>query len=118
MFCPVCKSEYRDGFSMCADCNVPLVAELPPEKEESETHHNDKGVLEIGRYSNPAKVSFINSLFEAEQIDFYFLGDHAVLDGLLFGGGHSRLFVAKDDESRAVELLRNISFDDKQWPFK
>jgi hypothetical protein len=26
MFCPLCKSEYRLGFSPCSDCHIPLVA--------------------------------------------------------------------------------------------
>jgi hypothetical protein len=29
MICPQCKAEYRQGFTVCADCEVPLVAELP-----------------------------------------------------------------------------------------
>ena len=28
MFCPVCRDEYRPGFSRCATCDVDLVAEL------------------------------------------------------------------------------------------
>ena len=28
MFCPVCKSEYRDGFTKCSDCGVDLVKQL------------------------------------------------------------------------------------------
>jgi hypothetical protein len=28
MFCPVCKLEYRPGFTRCNDCDVPLVASL------------------------------------------------------------------------------------------
>jgi len=31
MFCPECKAEYRPGFTHCADCDVDLVWELPPE---------------------------------------------------------------------------------------
>jgi hypothetical protein len=25
MFCPLCKAEYRQGFSSCSDCHIPLV---------------------------------------------------------------------------------------------
>ncbi|MCR5655371.1 MAG: hypothetical protein K6G07_07015 [Lachnospiraceae bacterium] len=27
-FCPICKNEYRPGFTMCAECKVPLVESL------------------------------------------------------------------------------------------
>ncbi|MBI3664151.1 MAG: hypothetical protein HY234_14025 [Acidobacteria bacterium] len=30
MFCPQCKSEYRKGFTRCKDCDIDLVAALPP----------------------------------------------------------------------------------------
>jgi hypothetical protein len=29
MFCPLCKAEYRPGFTHCADCDVDLVYEVP-----------------------------------------------------------------------------------------
>jgi hypothetical protein len=29
MRCPVCKSEYREGFATCSDCHIDLVDELP-----------------------------------------------------------------------------------------
>lgn len=31
MYCPSCRTEYRPGFAVCADCNVALVEELPEE---------------------------------------------------------------------------------------
>ena len=33
MFCPVCKTEYRDGFYTCSDCSSPLVDKLRPREE-------------------------------------------------------------------------------------
>lgn len=30
MFCPSCGGEYREGFTTCADCEIPLVESLPP----------------------------------------------------------------------------------------
>src|SRR3954471_8567422 len=31
LWCPQCRDEYREGFSACADCGVPLVAVRPTE---------------------------------------------------------------------------------------
>src|ERR1700751_5382554 len=28
MFCPLCKSEYREGFTRCSDCGAELVPDL------------------------------------------------------------------------------------------
>ena len=38
MYCPKCKTEYREGFTTCADCGsklieTPLTAEKPPKEE-------------------------------------------------------------------------------------
>jgi hypothetical protein len=34
MFCPVCKVEYRPGFTRCTDCDLDLVPELPTKSSE------------------------------------------------------------------------------------
>ncbi len=38
MFCPVCKGEFREGFTHCDNCNVDLVEDLNnlPDKIEGE----------------------------------------------------------------------------------
>lgn len=42
MVCPQCKAEYRPGFTRCADCDVELVWEQPPEaSSESATEPGD-----------------------------------------------------------------------------
>jgi hypothetical protein len=33
MFCPLCKAEFREGFSRCSDCEIELV----PSREQAET---------------------------------------------------------------------------------
>lgn len=42
LYCPVCKSEYRDGIKMCSECKVELVSELVSEDEnlENESYLN------------------------------------------------------------------------------
>lgn len=32
MHCPICRSEFREGFTHCPDCDENLVDDLPPEK--------------------------------------------------------------------------------------
>lgn len=47
MFCPLCKAEYREGFTRCNDCDVDLVASLTtgaepaisPDKTTNSSHY-------------------------------------------------------------------------------
>jgi hypothetical protein len=39
MFCPECQAEYREGFTACADCHVPLVLKLRTPPESPDVHN-------------------------------------------------------------------------------
>ncbi|MDP4095133.1 MAG: hypothetical protein Q8920_17495 [Bacillota bacterium] len=45
MFCPNCKSEYREGFTICSGCNVPLVDILPQEEKVISRDTKNKGLI-------------------------------------------------------------------------
>ncbi len=68
-WCPKCKSEYREGFTECATCHVPLVDELP---EEDETRVQDtvqaEPAEETVQIANPIAVYTSERRIDAEMI--------------------------------------------------
>jgi hypothetical protein len=48
MFCPNCRTEYRAGFTKCADCDVDLVATLPAEDADVPTDADGLELLWTG----------------------------------------------------------------------
>jgi len=69
-FCPECKAEYREGFTVCSDCRVELVSELPPEPESDYIEY-----VEFLRTMNPFDIAMIKSLLEDQDIAYYFHGE-------------------------------------------
>ena len=44
MICPNCRAEYRDGFTTCADCEIPLVADLAAAEAAAREGAGDDGL--------------------------------------------------------------------------
>lgn len=102
MFCPKCKTEYREGFSVCADCKVDLVRELPPEPKPEYIEFE-----EIMVTYNPADVALIKSILDAEDITYYFHGENFMHVQQLVEP--ARLMVDKQQAGTVRELLKDLN---------
>lgn len=102
-YCPTCKTEYVEGKTECVDCGAKLVDELPFQAVPAEgttwveiasTGTDDEARLMKGFLDAegiPAQVE--NVKFSAEPVNFGAMGD-------------IRVYVAAEDEQRALDLLR------------
>jgi hypothetical protein len=107
MYCPRCKAEYREGFTQCADCRVPLVSALPepPQPPDPNALLDLVTVLEC---SNSVSMSLAQGTLDDAGIPY-------VINGLAFGPNLEyrpsiadipcRIQVAGDRADQARELL-------------
>ncbi len=101
MFCPICKSEYRSGFTTCSDCNVPLVAELPPESEPDFVEYK-----EVLSTNSPSDRAIISSILDAEGITYFFQGEFVA--AYVYNAIPVRLMIREDQVEKAVEVLKDL----------
>jgi len=105
MFCPKCKSEYREGFYKCADCGADLVAEQPLELLEKVSYVD---LVEVYSTYQQSDISFIKSVFDGDGITYYFEGENSNL--IVGGGAYARLLVKAEDVPRARDILQELGF--------
>jgi hypothetical protein len=82
MVCPNCRSEYRDGFTHCADCYSELV--VGPLSTEPVSDAREVELVSVFETGNPSLVSVAKSLLDSAGIPFVTRGE-ALQD--LFGLG-------------------------------
>lgn len=99
MFCPNCRTEYRQGITVCADCGAKLINELPPETDGREL----VTVLEAG---DLAVVALAKSMLEEAGIQFVAKGE---LPMEQLAVGPVEIQVDKDNETEARELLTDLA---------
>jgi hypothetical protein len=88
MFCPKCKSEYREGFYKCADCGADLVDQLPSQAADD---LEDDGYVEIFSTYHQDDISFLKSILDGEDITYFFQGENSIM--LVAAGAYARLMV-------------------------
>jgi hypothetical protein len=107
MFCPKCKTEYRVGFSRCADCDVVLIPELSPESEPSEEYVD---LIDVRTFSSRHDAELAKGFLESH-------GVNAVVSGDDYGGIHPalsysrgvRVLVKKEDVENAKGIISNAA---------
>jgi len=105
MHCPQCLAEYRDGFTECSDCRIPLVPGSPPKAEEAGHNVVLVTVLET---SDPFVANMAKATLEDNGIEYVLSGDDPDERGLSgmtpMGAAASRFQV----EVRAAERAREV----------
>jgi hypothetical protein len=102
-FCPNCEAEYREGFTVCPDCNVELVAELT---QENETHDTSDGEpVPLQSFKTGAEAEMVRELLEQNGIrSFVEGGDFAVIPSSF--SQEVVLMVDERDLDRAIEIYK------------
>ncbi len=120
MFCPICKAEYHEGFVTCADCSVPLVAQLPQNEDQRQGSETPGGAFEgevkyagdlaeVFQTLDYAEVLIIKSVLDEEGIPYHFSGDDLRMSAILIAP--ARLLVPADSKKRVLEILKELQFD-------
>jgi hypothetical protein len=84
MYCPQCLSEYREGFTTCAECRVPLVDGPLPEIEELEDE-DDSPLKILLQTSHPSSLDTVVVRLEEEGVPYILQSGTAlsILEGLM-----------------------------------
>jgi Putative prokaryotic signal transducing protein len=109
MYCPQCRLEYREGFTECADCGVPLLAGSPPPDPPSDFNPS-LDLVEVLETEDSVQLAMAKGLLEDAGIPFYLRGQIARLvnDVDPFLQKHVRVQVPRDREQEARELLEML----------
>ena len=87
MFCPQCGGEYRSGFTLCADCGVELVAEMPA-AESAEGETGPLAALEVT--NDPDLLAELTGRLEVAEVPYVVQAGTALAlmeeEGSLFAG--------------------------------
>jgi hypothetical protein len=117
MICPKCRSEYREGFSRCADCDVALVSDLDQEPEESaESGEQESDLVAVLDTKDSSMLSDIVSHIEEKGIPYLLQSGTAIGLESLFPSNalewRAVLYVPKNLEEKVDSLIADVK---TQW---
>jgi hypothetical protein len=117
MYCPQCRVEYRDGFTDCSDCQVPLLAGTPP-PEPPDGFDPSLDLVVVLQTNDSIQLAMTKGLLEDAGIPFFVLGQITTLVTDVDGFLHKwvRVQVPRDREAEAKELLETLLQPDTSPP--
>lgn len=102
-YCPTCKDAFPAGTSQCPEHGVKLVAELPFQSIQGE----NGTWVEIASTGTDDEARLLKGFLDAEGIEAQIENVKFSMEPINFGTmGDIRVYVAAEDEQRAVQLLR------------
>ncbi|MFC1529912.1 putative signal transducing protein [Gemmatimonadota bacterium] len=112
MKCPECGTEYRDEFTHCHDCEIPLVSDSDYQQrklaaEADREKYRDMKIVEVCSVQGVAEADVIQGMLESLGIESMTRG-HSVLSVHPFtmdGMGEVRILVAEPDVEAAREAI-------------
>ena len=109
MYCPKCRVEYRDGFTECSDCHVPLLSGTPP-PETAAPSDPALGLAVVLETNDRFQLALAKGLLEDAGIPFFALGQIATLIQDVDPYLHKwvRVQVPRDREAEAREILDQL----------
>ena len=117
MYCPKCKCEYREGFTECSDCQVPLLAGTAPPEAAGQSDPT-LGLVVVLETNDQIQIALVKGLLEEAEIPYFILGQIATLVSDVDGFLHKwvRVQVPRDREAEARGLLDDLLHAENALP--
>jgi hypothetical protein len=109
-YCPKCGSEYIEGVEVCPDCNLELMAELPPAIPEE---YKDAEWVELYTFPGMLYARMAVELLNREGIPAYvqsYFGGASLVaaDAGDYAGATATVFVLEPDVDRSHDVIETM----------
>ena len=104
-WCPNCKTEYREGFTRCADCGADLVPTLPDEAPEPETLDRPTEAVMLMHCPSTLEADATVALLQSFSIPCFAqpdMGAEKAYTGFCLTGGSIFVEKARLEEAREI----------------